>query len=369
MGDFIQLTAQSRAFKPTDRPEFTNGTGHLTGKRSGTEKSQREPHLQNSQDDAADEKYEKELPAADGGRFGEGGDEEGQRPDEGDGCHGDHGSLCRVGRDLGAVAAAVAAVSSVAASVSRAVAADSPVAAAVAAAVPAAVPAHAILHVPHEGGGHAGKYADAQEERSGQHGLDDARRRQPFVEVLGFVLHVVGPRRRRISVVVALSTLEAARGAKAIVGLRGQRGAVDRRTVVAVLVEHFSTILELEKEGREKQTNTATTKAIRTNKESQLRQERKEELGSVYSFTDMARATWSWLGVAILRTDFKGSKIYEGISQAVFVQLPPVSQFEELRPLKKAELAGMRHEDNLVSQVNRKSAVHREAINQLINWN
>lgn len=186
--------------------------------RASTKKSKREPHLQNSEDDGANEKNQVEPPAADGRRFVEGGDEERQRPDEGDSCHGDHGSFCRVGRDIGPVAAAVASVAAIA-TVPRTIATDSPVPATISASVATAVgQAHPILHVPHEGGGHTGEYANAQDEHGGQHGLDDAWRRQPLVEMLGFVLHVVRARRWRVSIVVALRTLKATWRTEAIVG-------------------------------------------------------------------------------------------------------------------------------------------------------
>jgi len=205
-----------------------------------------ESHLQGGHDDAADHEAQEELPAAHHVGFGEAADEEGQRPDEVDGRHGDHGGLGRVRRDVGTVSVAVA--SSVAAAVPRAVApAAVPAATVSAAAVPAAVPAthphphpHPVLHVPHEGGGHAGEDGHAQHDHRAQHGLDEARRRAPLVEELRLVLGVVRAGRRRVGVVLAGRRVEVARRAVAVVGRRAEGRTVDRRTLVGPLVKHRS---------------------------------------------------------------------------------------------------------------------------------
>ena len=198
-------------------------------------------YLQEGHDDAANHEDQEELPAPDEVGFGEAGDEEGQPANEVDGWHGNHGSFGWVRRDIASVVATVAAVAAVAS-----ISSVTPIAAV--AAVPRAVGSgsvpgaisYPILHVPHESGGHAGENGHAQDDHRPHHHLDDAGRRQPFVEMLRSVLHVVGSGRRRV--VIALGALEAAWGGKAVVGRWGVRRAVHRRALIALFVKHGSNL-------------------------------------------------------------------------------------------------------------------------------
>lgn len=196
--------------------------------------------LQDGHDDAANHEGQEELPAPDNTGFAEASDEEGQRADEVNGRHGNHGSFGRVRRDVGSVAAAVATTVATAVATVTSIAPVPTVPRPVGSRAVSGAICHSILHVPHESGGHAGKYRHAQDDHRPHHRLDDPRRRQPFVEMLRFVLHVVGSRWRRVHIVIALRALEAAWRSEAIVGRRGVRRAVHGWAVVALFVKHGS---------------------------------------------------------------------------------------------------------------------------------